>query len=38
MRLILGMSIRALRNKLNEYSADGVAAVPPNANEARGAA
>jgi two-component system, response regulator FlrC len=35
---ILGISIRTLRNKLNEYSADGVAVPPPNGNEARGAA
>jgi DNA-binding NtrC family response regulator len=31
---ILGISIRALRNKLNEYSAQGVAVPRPNAGVA----
>jgi two-component system response regulator FlrC len=36
---ILGISIRTLRNKLNEYSDDGMAIPPPNGgNEVRGAA
>ena len=35
---ILGISIRTLRNKLNEYSGDGVAVPPPGGNEVRGAA
>jgi two-component system, response regulator FlrC len=35
---ILGISIRTLRNKLNEYAADGVAVPPPNSGEVRGAA
>jgi two-component system, response regulator FlrC len=35
---ILGISIRTLRNKLNEYAADGVPVPPPNSNEMRGAA
>jgi DNA-binding NtrC family response regulator len=35
---ILGISIRTLRNKLNEYSADGVPVPPPGGGEARGAA
>src|SRR5262249_2608402 len=35
---ILGISIRTLRNKLNEYSADGVPVPPPNGGEVRGAA
>ena len=32
---ILGISIRTLRNKLNEYSADGVLIPPPGSSEAR---
>jgi two-component system response regulator FlrC len=32
---ILGISIRTLRNKLNEYSADGVLIPPPGSTEAR---
>jgi DNA-binding NtrC family response regulator len=35
---ILGISIRTLRNKLNEYSADGVGIPAPNGGEVRGAA
>jgi two-component system, response regulator FlrC len=35
---ILGISIRTLRNKLNEYSADGVPIPAPNGGEVRGAA
>jgi two-component system response regulator FlrC len=35
---ILGISIRTLRNKLNEYAADGVPVPPPNGGELRGAA
>jgi two-component system response regulator FlrC len=35
---ILGISIRTLRNKLNEYAADGVPVPPPNSGEMRGAA
>ena len=35
---ILGISIRTLRNKLNEYSADGVPVPPPSGGEVRGAA
>ena len=35
---ILGISIRTLRNKLNEYSADGVPIPPPNGGDVRGAA
>ena len=35
---ILGISIRTLRNKLNEYSADGVPVPPPHGGEIRGAA
>ena len=35
---ILGISIRTLRNKLNEYSADGVPVPPPGGGEVRGAA
>ncbi len=35
---ILGISIRTLRNKLNEYAADGVPVPPPNTGEVRGAA
>ncbi|HLH87773.1 MAG TPA: sigma-54 dependent transcriptional regulator [Xanthobacteraceae bacterium] len=35
---ILGISIRTLRNKLNEYSAAGVAVPAPNGGEVRGAA
>jgi len=32
---ILGISIRTLRNKLNEYSTDGVPVPPPGGGEAR---
>jgi DNA-binding NtrC family response regulator len=32
---ILGISIRTLRNKLNEYSDDGVAVPPPGSGEVR---
>jgi two-component system, response regulator FlrC len=32
---ILGISIRTLRNKLNEYSGDGVPVPPPGGAEAR---
>src|SRR6202163_1707900 len=35
---ILGISIRTLRNKLNEYSGDGVSIPPPGGSELRGAA
>jgi two-component system, response regulator FlrC len=35
---ILGISIRTLRNKLNEYSADGAPVPPPHGGEYRGAA
>ncbi len=35
---ILGISIRTLRNKLNEYSADGTPVPPPGGGEFRGAA
>ncbi|MGA2895502.1 MAG: sigma-54 dependent transcriptional regulator [Xanthobacteraceae bacterium] len=35
---VLGISIRTLRNKLNEYSADGVAVPPPGGGEPRVAA
>jgi two-component system response regulator FlrC len=35
---ILGISIRTLRNKLNEYSADGTPVPPPHGGEIRGAA
>jgi two-component system response regulator FlrC len=36
---ILGISIRTLRNKLNEYAAEGVPIPPPNGgSEVRGAA
>jgi two-component system response regulator FlrC len=35
---ILGISIRTLRNKLNEYAADGIPVPPPNSGEVRGAA
>jgi len=35
---ILGISIRTLRNKLNEYSGDGVPIPPPGGGEMRGAA
>jgi two-component system, response regulator FlrC len=35
---ILGISIRTLRNKLNEYAADGVPVPPPAGGEIRGAA
>jgi DNA-binding NtrC family response regulator len=35
---ILGISIRTLRNKLNEYTAEGVPVPPPGGGEIRGAA
>jgi two-component system response regulator FlrC len=35
---ILGISIRTLRNKLNEYTADGVPVPPPGGGDLRGAA
>ncbi len=35
---ILGISIRTLRNKLNEYAAEGAPIPPPNGGELRGAA
>jgi DNA-binding NtrC family response regulator len=35
---ILGISIRTLRNKLNEYASDGAPIPPPNGGELRGAA
>ena len=35
---ILGISIRTLRNKLNEYTAEGVPVPPPGGGEVRGAA
>jgi DNA-binding NtrC family response regulator len=35
---ILGISIRTLRNKLNEYSGDGIPVPPPGGGEVRGAA
>ena len=35
---LLGISIRTLRNKLNEYSADGVPIPPPGGGEPRAAA
>jgi DNA-binding NtrC family response regulator len=35
---ILGISIRTLRNKLNEYAGDGVPIPPPGSGEVRGAA
>ena len=35
---ILGISIRTLRNKLNEYSAAGVPIPSPNGGDVRGAA
>ena len=35
---ILGISIRTLRNKLNEYAADGAPIPPPNGTEPRAAA
>jgi DNA-binding NtrC family response regulator len=35
---ILGISIRTLRNKLNEYADDGVPIPPPGSGEVRGAA
>jgi two-component system, response regulator FlrC len=35
---ILGISIRTLRNKLNEYTQDGVPIPPPGGGEMRGAA
>ncbi len=35
---ILGISIRTLRNKLNEYASDGVPIPPPGGSDLRGAA
>jgi DNA-binding NtrC family response regulator len=35
---ILGISIRTLRNKLNEYTADGTPVPPPGGGETRNAA
>jgi two-component system response regulator FlrC len=35
---ILGISIRTLRNKLNEYAHDGVPVPPPGGGELKGAA
>ncbi len=35
---VLGISIRTLRNKLNEYAADGVPVPPPGGGEPRVAA
>ena len=35
---VLGISIRTLRNKLNEYAADGVPVPPPGNGEPRAAA
>ncbi len=35
---ILGISIRTLRNKLNEYADDGVPVPPPGGSDMRGAA
>jgi two-component system, response regulator FlrC len=35
---ILGISIRTLRNKLNEYAGNGVPVPPPGSGELRGAA
>ena len=35
---VLGISIRTLRNKLNEYAADGVTVPPPGGGEPRAAA
>jgi two-component system response regulator FlrC len=35
---ILGISIRTLRNKLNEYAHDGAPIPPPGGGEMRGAA
>jgi len=35
---ILGISIRTLRNKLNEYASDGVPVPPPGGSDLRGAA
>jgi len=35
---VLGISIRTLRNKLNEYAGDGVPIPPPGSGEVRGAA
>jgi DNA-binding NtrC family response regulator len=35
---ILGISIRTLRNKLNEYASDGMPVPPPHGGEVRGAA
>jgi two-component system response regulator FlrC len=35
---VLGISIRTLRNKLNEYTADGVPVPPPGGGEPRAAA
>ena len=32
---ILGISLRTLRNKLNEYSSEGVSVPPPGGGEAR---
>jgi two-component system response regulator FlrC len=32
---VLGISIRTLRNKLNEYAGEGVAVPPPGSDEAR---
>ena len=30
---VLGISLRSLRNKLNDYAADGLAVPPPSARE-----
>jgi two-component system response regulator FlrC len=35
---VLGISIRTLRNKLNEYAAGGASVPPPNGGELKGAA
>jgi two-component system response regulator FlrC len=35
---ILGISLRTLRNKLNEYAAGGASIPPPNGGELKGAA
>ena len=35
---VLGISIRTLRNKLNEYAAGGASIPPPNGGELKGAA
>jgi DNA-binding NtrC family response regulator len=35
---VLGISIRTLRNKLNEYASEGVRVPPPNIGDFRGAA